>query len=137
MSNTGDQWGGGLLVQGTNDVVINCVIYLHSAPVGPDVWINSSSQPETNQFFNCCVGQSLYPLALNQGNKTNNPLFVNTNAGNYRLTSASPCVNTGISEGWMTGAMDLDGHSRIDRLGGKVDMGAYEFLPKGTFVLFR
>jgi len=31
----------------------------------------------------------------------------------------------------MTGAVDLDGHSRIDRFSGVVDMGCYEYLPQG------
>jgi len=32
----------------------------------------------------------------------------------------------------MNGAFDLDGHSRIDRFSGVVDMGCYEYLPAGT-----
>jgi hypothetical protein len=32
----------------------------------------------------------------------------------------------------MNGAVDLDGHSRIDRFSGIVDMGAYEKIYEGT-----
>jgi hypothetical protein len=52
------------------------------------------------------------------------PLFVNTNAADYRLTKFSSCVNAGINQAWMVNALDLDGNPRIKS--GKVDMGAYE-----------
>jgi hypothetical protein len=35
----------------------------------------------------------------------------------------------------MSGALDLDGRSRIDRFSGIVDMGCYEYLPGGSMYL--
>ena len=58
------------------------------------------------------------------GNITDDPLFIDSAAGNFRLTIKSPCRNTGINQNWMTNAVDLDGLPRIHR--GTVDMGAYE-----------
>jgi len=46
---------------------------------------------------------------------------------NCRLTTNSPCRNTGANQSWMTGANDLDDKPRI--LESIVDMGAYEFAP--------
>jgi hypothetical protein len=47
---------------------------------------------------------------------------------NYRLSAASPCIDSGKNEDWMSGAVDLDGNPRviwgISSL--TVDMGAYE-----------
>jgi predicted outer membrane repeat protein len=42
-----------------------------------------------------------------------------------RLQPDSPCINTGDPNYAPPGARDLDGHARV--LGGRVDMGAYEF----------
>jgi len=69
------------------------------------------------------------------GNTTNNPSFANFSARNYRLAARSPCINTGTNQAWMTGAVDLDGRPRIRY--GKVDMGAYEVIYRGTIYGFR
>jgi hypothetical protein len=64
------------------------------------------------------------------------PLFVNTNAFNFRLTMNSPCINRGTNRSWMINGLDLDGHGRIDKhYGSIVDMGAYEFVPNGTLFM--
>jgi len=101
---------------------------------------NWSGGTLTNKIANCCTA----PLAVagdpNQhlsGDSVNNvsssPQFVSTSSDNYNLTRESPCINTGANQDWMTnGAVDLDGHSRIDRFSGIVDMGCYEYLPQGT-----
>jgi hypothetical protein len=61
---------------------------------------------------------------------------VNTNAGNYRLSQGSPCINAGLNQSWMvTNRIDLDGHRRIDVFSRIVDMGCYEYLPAGSMYL--
>ena len=86
----------------------------------------------TNALFsNSCVISS-YTL-LGSGNITNNPLFVNAVGGDFRLTKTSPCVRAGNNQTWMAGARDLDGNPRVWPDNGNVDMGAYEFLFKGSF----
>ncbi len=55
--------------------------------------------------------------------------------GDLRLTDESPCIDEGIFQVWMTGALDLDGRPRIWRV---VDMGAYEYQPpRGTTIILR
>lgn len=61
-----------------------------------------------------------------------NPLFVFPATNNYRLAEGSPCINTGLTLSWMTGATDLGGNRRI--MAGRVDMGAYEAMPPGGTV---
>jgi len=39
--------------------------------------------------------------------------------------------DAGANQAWMTGTVDLDRRSRIDRFSGLVDMGAYEYIPQG------
>ncbi|MEM7395716.1 MAG: DUF11 domain-containing protein, partial [Verrucomicrobiota bacterium] len=63
------------------------------------------------------------PLPVGVGSITNDPLFVSTNAFNYRLESNSPCIHAGTNT-VIAGAVDLDGSNRISGL--FVDLGAYE-----------
>jgi hypothetical protein len=39
-----------------------------------------------------------------------------------------------MNQNWMTGAVDLDGHRRIGRFSGVVDMGCDEYLPQGMII---
>lgn len=57
-------------------------------------------------------------------NVTNEPVFVDRVAGDYRLQTNSPCVNMGQNQDWMIGAPDRDGPPRIQWE--RVDIGAYE-----------
>jgi hypothetical protein len=58
-------------------------------------------------------------------NITNDPMFVNMNAGDFRLRKESPCINAGKKLDWMSGAVDLDGNPRMDKASGLPDMGCY------------
>jgi len=95
---------------------------------------SSNNDIAVNSGFTAVMNYSCWPTQMNlgQGNIYGDPLFVDTNTANYRLTANSPCVNTGTNQSWMSGALDLDGHSRIDRFSGIVDIGAYEFIYNGS-----
>jgi len=64
------------------------------------------------------------------GNITNDPQFVSLSTGNFHLSAGSPCIGAGTNMDWMVGASDLDGHPRI--IGGRVDLGAYEYTSDAT-----
>ncbi|MCX6922894.1 MAG: hypothetical protein NT154_06740 [Verrucomicrobia bacterium] len=78
----------------------------------------------------CCTPS---PPSSGVGNITSAPLFVDRAGGNLRLQSSSPCINAGTNA-YAVGSTDLDGRPRI--VGGRVDMGAYEFQPgaSGQFI---
>jgi hypothetical protein len=103
--------GGG----GANGYVLNnCIVCFNTAPV------ESNYDSSSTLNYSCTTPQPTNGV----GNITNAPLFVNVAAGNLRLQSTSPCINTG-NNAFVTNGTDLDGRLRI--AGGTVDMGAYEF----------
>ena len=78
-----------------------------------------------NNYYNSSISYSCTtPDPGGTGNITNAPLFEDADAGNYRLSEGSPCVNAGHALDWMANATDLDGNPRVGRK--RVDMGAYE-----------
>ena len=107
------------------------------------VYGNSSKVTQTNvylagagfTFTNCCVA----PLTgvVGADNTDQDPLYQGPATGDYRLQAGSPCVNTGTNQDWMSTAVDLDGHARLDRFSGQVDMGAFEHVPAGALMKLR
>ncbi len=72
-------------------------------------------------FTNCCT----LPLpGGGTGNITNDPQFVDSGAGNYRLSTNSPCIDAG-DNAFVSDVADLDGNPRV--VGIDVDLGAYEW----------
>jgi hypothetical protein len=71
---------------------------------------------------NCIVLNGTYNSSLNSC-WTTDPLFV---PGDLRLQSNSPCINAG-NNAYVSGGTDRDGRPRL--VGGRVDIGAYEFQP--------
>ncbi len=61
------------------------------------------------------------------GNIVADPMFVDAEAGDYRLQVSSPCINFGTPDtaGLNIPTTDLAGNQRI--FDGRIDMGAYEF----------
>ncbi len=106
------------------------------------VYFNISSGGNSNWYTATLTYSCTAPAASGAGNITGNPMLVDkgsgygTNhvAGNYRLTSRSPCINAGTNFAWMTDgsvtSRDLDGRQRLRY--GTVDMGAYEYIRAGT-----
>ena len=129
VSNNASTCGGFVM---NNDVsnftIVNSIIYSNSP-------VDSYTADQSNNISYCCTPVSFTNPA--SGNITNNPRFVDFANGNFRLDKNSACVNSGANQSWMTGTVDLDGHSRIDRFFGVVDMGCYEYLPDGTIFSFR
>ncbi|MEI7936195.1 MAG: thrombospondin type 3 repeat-containing protein [Verrucomicrobiota bacterium] len=103
------QWGGGGAYSNTLN---NCILYYNSASDG------------TNYIYStlnyCCTT----PDAGGAGNITNAPAFADQASSNFRLQSNSPCINTG-NNAYINTGKDLDGRPR--RVGGTVDIGAYEY----------
>ena len=131
--NTAYDYGGGIYLYGSGEAR-NCTITGNSATYGGGTYggaINNcivyyNTAPNGSNYSNCTLNCSCTtPDPGGIGNIINGPMFVSTNAGNYRLQAGSPCINAGTNQDWMIGATDLDGLARIR--GGRVDMGAYEY----------
>jgi len=113
----------------------NVVCYLNTAVSGQSNFLSY----DTGSFsiVNSCISPtSSFPINVSVpnyyfGNIESNPQFVNKDSNDFHLAQGSPCINSGMNENWMT--LDFDGHSRIDRFSGIVDMGCYEYLPQGIF----
>ncbi len=103
----------------------NCIVYGNTA-------INQ----EPNDYYPISMTYSCTtPAKTGEGNITNDPLFVNSAGGNYRLSPRSPCINAGTNFSWATNSADarskdLDGRQRVRY--GVVDMGTYEHIRAGT-----
>lgn len=106
-SNRAGYYGG----NSSRDTLNNCITF------DPDPY--NSPVYSTGNYS--CLN---FPPDWGVGNITNNPQFVNANAGNYRLAAGSPCIDRG-NNAYVQGTADMDGNPRI--LNGIVDMGAYEF----------
>ena len=105
-----------------NATLNNSIVYYNStiSRNGPNYYY-SDSYFYYRPLNYCCTTPK--PIG-GEGNFTSFPQFVNAAAGDYRLEPTSPCIDAGINEDWMFGAVDLGGSPRI--LNGRVDIGAYE-----------
>ncbi|MDO9542258.1 MAG: choice-of-anchor Q domain-containing protein, partial [Kiritimatiellia bacterium] len=127
VNNSADPGGTGGALNGT---LYNTILYFNTSG-------SESNYSGTICFTNSCTAPTKAGWAAN--NITNVPVFMNTNTSNYRLSSDSPCINTGTNFSWMTDdsitSKDLDGRMRIRY--GTVDMGAYEHTHAGTIYGFH
>ena len=103
----------------------NCIVYYNTSSAG----MNYEGWPSSTFYYCCITPLPTYGFA----NITSAPLFVDSANGNLRLQSNSPCINAGNSY-YVTTTTDLDGRPRV--VGGRVDIGAYEFQPgvSGAFI---
>jgi hypothetical protein len=113
-NSAGDQ-GGGIWGTPTNHPRADySIIYYNSAPLFPNCDTNS------------IVASSCTTPAIGGNNFANEPAFVNLAAGNYRLSSNSPCINYVYTPALPDPQLvDLDGNPR--QAGSGFDLGAYEF----------
>ena len=102
----------------------NTIIYKNIAQDGSNYYNNVS----TTVYFNCCTT----PEPYGPENITNNPEFIDTASGDFRLPGWSPCIDAGTNA-FAPMPYDLDGNPRLT--GGKVDMGCYEFIPEPGIIL--
>ena len=91
---------------------------------------------------NSMTDTATYSYSCGPGFSGNNsipadPRFINAAKGDYRLRGSSPCIDAGLNQAWMSGAIDLDGHDRIAPGTGRVDIGAYEYTPFRTLMIVR
>jgi hypothetical protein len=138
--------GGYANYNDSNSTLINCAVYQNWAGHGLSNW--DSTLVVTN-----CIVRYNYPSEISSegsssltvsysniyggwsgtGNINEWPFFVDPDAGDLRLSSGSPCIDTGSNAAVPSGTTtDLDGNPRISDGDGNgtatVDMGAYEYI---------
>ena len=106
--------GGGLRCSGGGDLV-NTIVASNTAPAAANL---DGSGVFT--LSHCCTR----PVADGPGNVDVDPLFQDAPAGDYRLDTASLCVNAGTNLDWTAGATDAWGNPRLT--GDAPDIGAHE-----------
>jgi predicted outer membrane repeat protein len=131
--NTCQGEGGGLVCNDDSVLTVtNMILWNNEAPVGPEIAIESVTEPSTLtiSFSNVEGGQSsahvLSGCTLNWGLGMidSDPFFVDPANGDYHLTFNSPCRASGDNSA-VTEPYDFEGDPRIAY--GTVDMGADEF----------
>ncbi|MCX6993904.1 MAG: right-handed parallel beta-helix repeat-containing protein [Kiritimatiellaeota bacterium] len=137
-----DGWGG-IYVARTNVAakIENTIIWGNSASGSGATysnWIISANVGAVSTFSNCCTSPNIYNAYGNLTDVntiTNDPRLVSVT--DFRLQSSSPCINAGVNRAWMEGGWDVYGNRRIDNFRRTVDVGAYEYLSKGTVFGFQ
>jgi hypothetical protein len=128
------QHGGGIQLANTDNIVVNTIIRSNTATAGATYNDLYNTTAEHSNSYRYCNTSITLP---DPSNITGDAGFINAAGFNYHLDGNSSCINTGSNQDWMTDAIDLDGHSRIDKFIRRVDMGCYEYIPKGTMFRFH
>ncbi len=128
----------GVRVEGASAVLTieNSIIYGNEI----DNWKEKSG---VLSFDHCCTTPA--KAGWDVSNITIDPRFVSAGSGfglehipgEYQLGPMSPARNVGVNRPWMTGAIDLDGNPRLDKMVGTVDMGCFEYVYQGTQLIVR
>jgi hypothetical protein len=118
-------------------------LYLTSAPIRDTIIAFNSSGVYTGSAasfsYNYVFGNTAYnykgipDMTGSLGNLMQDPQFEDAAAGDYHLQPTSPLIDAGTDIRDTPSERDLDGNLR--KLGPRVDIGAYEFVPAGVFTL--
>ena len=118
----------GNFIVNNEPTIINSIIYNNYPYNFDENFQDMGPEPETYNFpsfLHSDVEGSLLEHWENLGgNIESDPLFINSNNGNFNLSSNSPCIDAGTAD------INGDGQSDItDYLGSAPDMGAFEYIP--------
>ena len=104
---------------GSNPTISNSILWKDNAPEGPEIGEYQNSDPDPTVSH--CDIQGGYPGI---GNIDTDPLFIDSDNGDFHLQNISPCIDSGTNDAPGLTLTDLEGKPRI--INGIVDMGAYE-----------
>ena len=139
--NNADNSGGGIYCDVNSDpIFMNNIIYGNSAPSGSNICIKDLLSDPV--FLNCDIqggitgfdgiGSGSNYSGLYENNIDEDPLFIDSESNDYRLSVSSLCIGAGIDSLEIFGTwyfcpiFDLEGNPRPYLPGFMPDMGAYE-----------
>ena len=133
--NTAVTAGGGLWLRDNDPYTVknyNNIIWFNTVDSGTHSNVYNYAWQASNDFYHCAVPPTSL-ITTGQGNRTDDPKFVDWAGGNFRLADGSPCINAGTNMPWMLepGAVDAEGRQRLDRFSRLADIGCYEYVPRG------
>jgi hypothetical protein len=112
--NTADYDGGGIYSSGGSLTMTNSILWVNS----PNELIFTHSAGSTITYSTIKEGWT------GQGNIPDDPMFIDSENGDYHLDDNSPCIGAGTHAGAPN--IDLEGNPRPNPPGSNPDMGAYE-----------
>jgi predicted outer membrane repeat protein len=139
--NSAKEHGGGIWASLKNDEkhyeFYNNILIGNEALIGSDLYIDNVNDSDPlfpitykidlyNNDFDFTGSYFASPIDIDPSNLNNmDPLFVDAENGDYRLSADSPCINVGDNNAPDLPATDILGNARIAE--GIVDLGAYEY----------
>jgi hypothetical protein len=130
-------WGGGIAIALLEErmVIANNIVAFNSSGIWQEGTLTAYPDFIRNDFFDNQAGDgndyNYVNLSPGPTDISLDPLFVKRAGGDYRLTSASPCIDAGDATVAGLPTTDIDGNTRpkdgnFDGIV-KIDIGAYEF----------
>ncbi len=123
--------GGGLYLECTREdtlaTVYNNIIWGNEGGESDDIYNDSHIYAITNVSNNNYHDTAGRQFTENVNNIDKDPLFVDSEQGDYRLLSDSPCIDKGTADAPELPTTDFEGDSRT--IGDAPDIGADEFDP--------
>ena len=129
-------YGGGLFFSESDTMLVNSILHQNSGRINNEpqqIYFGKSDQSTVADISYCLIqggrtgviSDETVTLKWGSGNISNDPMFVNPTAGDYRLQDNSLGIASGIKDDSMP-TVDIEGHDRPLPAESRPDLGAYE-----------